>query len=54
MPAGGVVASDQIIEANQQTVRLGPISGALKKKRGMNVISEKGENGERVYRIAAE
>ena len=35
------------------TVR-GAISGALKKKRGLGVTSAKGENGERVYRIAAE
>jgi len=28
------------------------ISGALKKKRGLEVMPEKGEGGERVYRIA--
>ena len=44
----------QIIAATgwqKHTVR-GAISGALKKKRGLEVTSEKNEAGERVYRIA--
>jgi hypothetical protein len=43
----------QIVEATgwqPHTVR-GVISGALKKKLGLNVTSEKADNGERVYRI---
>ena len=43
----------QIVEATAwlpHTVR-GVISGALKKKLGLNVTSEKAESGERVYRI---
>ena len=32
------------------TVR-GALSGALKKKLGLNVVSEKPESGERIYRI---
>lgn len=46
----------QVIEATgwqPHTVR-GAISGALKKKRGLEVTSEKGEKGEQVYRIAAD
>jgi hypothetical protein len=53
-PEGATVA--QVIEATgwqPHTVR-GAVSGALKKKRGLAVTSEKGENGERVYRIAAD
>jgi hypothetical protein len=53
-PEGATVA--QVIEATgwqPHTVR-GAISGALKKKRGLEVTSEKGEGGERVYRIAAD
>jgi hypothetical protein len=45
---------DQIMEATgwqKHTVR-GAISGALKKKRGLEVTSEKGDSGERVYKIA--
>ena len=45
---------DQIIEATgwqPHTVR-GAISGALKRKRGLEVTSAKNESGERVYRIA--
>ena len=51
-PEGATIA--QIIEATgwqPHTVR-GAISGALKKKRGLEVKSEKNEGGERVYRIA--
>jgi hypothetical protein len=51
-PEGATVA--QVIEATgwqPHTVR-GAISGALKKKRGLAVTSEKDEAGERVYRIA--
>jgi hypothetical protein len=43
----------QIVEATAwlpHTVR-GVISGALKKKLGLNVASEKADSGERVYRI---
>jgi hypothetical protein len=50
-PEGATIA--QVIEVTSwqpHTVR-GAISGALKKKRGLEVISEKGEGGERVYRI---
>ncbi len=46
----------QVIEATgwqPHTVR-GAISGALKKKRGLEVTSEKNEAGERVYRIAVD
>jgi hypothetical protein len=53
-PEGATVA--QVIEATgwqPHTVR-GAVSGALKKKRGLAVTSEKGEKGERVYRIAAD
>jgi hypothetical protein len=52
-PEGATIA--QVIAATgwqKHTVR-GAISGALKKKRGLEVSSEKGEDGERVYRIAA-
>ena len=52
-PEGATIA--QVIEATgwqPHTVR-GAISGALKKKRGLEVTSEKNEGGERVYRIAA-
>src|SRR3954468_3897188 len=52
-PEGATIA--QVIEATRwqkHTVR-GAISGALKKKRGLEVTSEKNEAGERVYRIAA-
>jgi len=31
----------------------GAMSGALKKKQGLNITSEKTDNGRRVYRIAA-
>ena len=51
-PEGATIA--QVIEATgwqAHTVR-GAISGALKKKRGLEVTSEKNEAGERVYRIA--
>ena len=51
-PEGATIA--QVIEATgwqPHTVR-GAISGALKKKRGLEVTSEKNESGERVYRIA--
>ena len=53
-PEGATIA--QVIEATgwqPHTVR-GAISGALKKKRGLEVTSEKNESGERVYRIAAD
>ena len=52
-PEGATIA--QVIAATgwqAHTVR-GAISGALKKKRGLVVTSEKSESGERVYRIAA-
>ena len=51
-PEGATIA--QVIEATgwqPHTVR-GAISGALKKKRGLEVTSEKNEAGERVYKIA--
>jgi Protein of unknown function (DUF3489) len=51
-PEGATIA--QVIEATgwqPHTVR-GAVSGALKKKRGLKVASEKNEAGERVYRIA--
>jgi hypothetical protein len=51
-PGGATVA--QVIEATgwqAHTVR-GAISGALEKKRGLEITSEKDEGGERVYRIA--
>ena len=50
-PEGATIA--QVIEATgwqKHTVR-GAISGALKKKQGLEVTSEKGTSGERVYRI---
>ena len=53
-PEGATIA--QVIEATgwqKHTVR-GAISGALKKKRGLEVTSTKSESGERVYRIAAD
>jgi hypothetical protein len=53
-PEGATVA--QVIAATgwqPHTVR-GAISGALKKKRGLEVTSAKNEAGERVYRIAAD
>jgi hypothetical protein len=53
-PEGATIA--QVIEATgwqPHTVR-GSISGALKKKRGLEVTSVKSETGERVYRIAAD
>jgi Protein of unknown function (DUF3489) len=53
-PEGATIA--QAIEATgwqPHTVR-GAISGALKKKRGLEVTSAKNEAGERVYRIAAD
>ena len=53
-PEGATIA--QVIEATgwqTHTVR-GAISGALKKKRGLDVTSAKNETGERVYRIAAD
>jgi len=37
----------------RHTVR-GLIAGALKKKLGLDILSEKGAGGTRVYRIAAE
>jgi hypothetical protein len=46
----------QIVDAlgwQPHTVR-GAFAGALKKKRGLTVTSEKGESGERVYRLPAE
>jgi hypothetical protein len=46
----------QIVEATgwqPHTVR-GAFAGALKKKLGLTVTSEKIEGGERVYRLAAE
>lgn len=48
------VTIGQIVEATgwrRHTVR-GAISGAVKKKLGLTVTSEKTEDGERVYRIA--
>ncbi len=50
-PNGATV--NQVIESTgwlAHTVR-GAISGALKKKLGMNVVSEKSPSGERAYRI---
>ncbi len=50
-PEGATI--DRIVEATgwrRHTVR-GAISGALRKKLGLNVTSEKAESGERVYRI---
>ncbi len=44
----------QVVDATgwlPHTVR-GAVAGALKKKLGLNVVSEKVDNGERVYRIA--
>ena len=51
-PEGATIA--QICEATgwqKHTVR-GSFSGAFKKKLGLNLISDKGEGGQRVYRIA--
>jgi hypothetical protein len=51
-PEGATIA--QVVEATgwqPHTVR-GAISGALKKKRGLEVASQKNEDSERVYRIA--
>ena len=50
-PEGATIA--QVIEATgwQAHTLRGAISGALKKKRGLEVTSEKNEDGERVYRI---
>lgn len=53
-PEGATIA--QVIEATgwqAHTVR-GAISGALKKKRGLEVTSAKNEAGERIYRITAD
>jgi hypothetical protein len=53
-PEGATIA--QVIEATgwqPHTVR-GAISGALKKKRGLDVTSGKNEGGERVYWLAAD
>ena len=50
-PEGATI--DQIVEATgwqRHTIR-GAISGALKKKLGLNVTSEKAEGGERAYHI---
>ena len=50
-PEGATIA--QIVEATdwQRHTARGAISGAVKKKLGLNVTSEKPEKGERVYRI---
>ncbi len=51
-PEGATVA--QIVTATgwqAHTVR-GAFAGALKKRRGLNVVSEKPQGGERVYRLA--
>ncbi len=51
-PEGATIA--QIVTATgwqAHTVR-GAFAGALKKRRGLNVISEKPQGGERVYRLA--
>ncbi|WLQ14297.1 DUF3489 domain-containing protein [Hahella aquimaris] len=51
-PEGATI--DQLSQATgwqNHTVR-GTLSGALKKKLGLNVISEKSADGERIYRIA--
>ncbi|MDG9672373.1 DUF3489 domain-containing protein, partial [Hahella sp. CR1] len=51
-PEGATI--DQLSHATgwqKHTVR-GTLSGALKKKLGLNVISEKSADGERIYRIA--
>ncbi len=51
-PDGATI--DQIVKATgwqRHTVR-GAIAGALKKKLGLSVTSEKAEDGPRVYRIA--
>jgi hypothetical protein len=51
-PEGATI--EQIAEATgwqKHTIR-GAISGALKKKLGLSVTSEKREDGERIYRIA--
>jgi Protein of unknown function (DUF3489) len=53
-PEGASLDRSSRLPAGRSTRSSGAISGALKKKRGLDVISEKGENGERVYRIAAE
>jgi hypothetical protein len=53
-PEGATIA--QIVEATQwqaHTVR-GAFAGALKKKLGLTVTSEKVEGGERTYRLASE
>ena len=46
---------EQLVKAafgwQPHTVR-GAISGALKKKLGLKIVSEKPDGGERVYRIA--
>ena len=44
---------DQIVEATgwQRHTARGAISGAVKKKLGLTVVSEKPEKGERIYRI---
>jgi hypothetical protein len=51
--AGGATIADLAKATGWQrhTVR-GAISGALKKKLGLSVMSAKAEDGERVYRIA--
>jgi hypothetical protein len=52
--AGGATIADLAKATGWQrhTVR-GAISGALKKKLGLSVMSAKAEDGERVYRIAS-
>ncbi len=51
-PEGATI--DQIVESTgwQRHTARGAISGAVKKKLGLDVTSEKTEGGERVYRIA--
>lgn len=50
---GGATISQMMLSTNWQahTIR-GAISGMLKKKLGLNVVSTKGPEGERVYKIA--
>jgi hypothetical protein len=50
-PEGATIA--QIVEATgwQRHTARGAISGAVKKKLGLNVVSEKTKDGERAYRI---
>ena len=51
-PEGATIAQIMAATGWQAHTCRGAFAGALKKKRGLTVISEKRERGERIYRIA--